>query len=244
MVYGYASTEAVDSQGEIVDKAAIEAALPDYMRFGNIREMHTLSAVGKTQSANVDTKGLFIQAKIVDKDAWEKVKEGVYNGFSIGGRKLASVGNRIKRLTLSEISIVDRPANPEAVFTMVKFDNLKKGDMDGEVMVGKPMSEKDKAKEQEMRNMFDASYILSMAKELAYLYSSYKAQNRNTKSIESAIKNLKDCARESLDHKSNKALGKLFDAITKSGTVQTNPAPVWTSDWEAGYYDRMRKVLG
>jgi hypothetical protein len=35
MVFGYASTEALDSQGEVVRKEAIEAALPDYMRFGN-----------------------------------------------------------------------------------------------------------------------------------------------------------------------------------------------------------------
>ena len=35
MVFGYASTEALDSQGEVVRKEAIEAALPDYMRFAN-----------------------------------------------------------------------------------------------------------------------------------------------------------------------------------------------------------------
>jgi hypothetical protein len=37
MVFGYASTEALDSQGEVVRKEAIEAALPDYMRFANTR---------------------------------------------------------------------------------------------------------------------------------------------------------------------------------------------------------------
>ena len=46
MVYGYASTEALDSQGEVVRKEALAAALPDYMRFANIREMHQPSAVG------------------------------------------------------------------------------------------------------------------------------------------------------------------------------------------------------
>ncbi|MGH7088272.1 MAG: hypothetical protein ACREFQ_05175, partial [Stellaceae bacterium] len=44
LVYGYASTEAKDSQGEIVKKEALEAALPGYMRFANIREMHQPSA--------------------------------------------------------------------------------------------------------------------------------------------------------------------------------------------------------
>src|SRR5690606_20036922 len=86
MVYGYASTEALDSQGEVVSKNAIMNALPDYMKYGNIREMHQPSAVGKTHQASMDEQGLFIKVKNVDDNAWKKVKEGVYNGFSIGGR--------------------------------------------------------------------------------------------------------------------------------------------------------------
>lgn len=130
-VYGYASTEAMDSQGEIVKKDAIEKALPDYMKFGNIREMHQPSAVGKTKSAEIDDKGLFLKTKIVDDSAWAKVKEGVYNGFSIGGRILEKVGKEIRDLELVEISIVDRPANPEALFTVYKVDG-RKAEMNGE----------------------------------------------------------------------------------------------------------------
>ena len=37
MVWGYASTEAEDEQGEIVSRDALAAALADYMRFANIR---------------------------------------------------------------------------------------------------------------------------------------------------------------------------------------------------------------
>lgn len=131
-VYGYASTEAMDSQNEIVKKEAIEKALPDYMKFGNIREMHQPSAVGKTKSAEIDDKGLFLKTKIVDDSAWEKVKEGVYNGFSIGGRILEKVGKEIRNLELVEISIVDRPANPEALFTVYKIDR-EKAEMNGEM---------------------------------------------------------------------------------------------------------------
>ena len=54
MVFGYASTAALDSQGEIVLPSAIEKALPDYMRFANIREMHSSSAVGTAQVATMD----------------------------------------------------------------------------------------------------------------------------------------------------------------------------------------------
>src|SRR5574340_221408 len=45
-VSGYASTQTRDSDGEVISLQAVKAALPDYMSFGNIREMHKLSAVG------------------------------------------------------------------------------------------------------------------------------------------------------------------------------------------------------
>ncbi|HTV88001.1 MAG TPA: DUF6582 domain-containing protein [Stellaceae bacterium] len=119
MVWGYASTEAADDQGETVTRTALAAALDDYMRFANIREMHRNSAVGVATAAEIDAKGLYLAARIVDDDAWQKVREGVYKGFSIGGRvtaRAAADRNTITGLQLTEISIVDRPANPEAVF--------------------------------------------------------------------------------------------------------------------------------
>ena len=130
MVYGYASTEALDSHGEIVRKDAVAAALPDFMRWGNIREMHQASAVGKAKEAQIDEHGLWLGAKIVDDDAWEKVKEGVYSGFSIAGHVTGRDPIEPHVITgchLSEISLVDRPANPEAVFTMFKADLAKAG---------------------------------------------------------------------------------------------------------------------
>jgi HK97 family phage prohead protease len=123
LVYGYASTEARDSQGEIVTRAAIEAALPAYMEFANIREMHQLSAVGIVKSADLDDKGLRLEAKVVDDAAWEKVKEGVYKGLSIGGRvtkRDALNKSIITGVELNEISLVDRPANPEALIAAYK----------------------------------------------------------------------------------------------------------------------------
>jgi HK97 family phage prohead protease len=119
MVWGYASTEALDEQGEIVKREALEAALVDYMRFANIREMHRPSAVGVAREATIDDRGLYLAAKIVDDEAWEKVVQGVYKGFSIGGRVIArdpADRSVITGLALTEISVVDRPANPEAVF--------------------------------------------------------------------------------------------------------------------------------
>jgi HK97 family phage prohead protease len=132
-VYGYASTEAEDSQGEIVARAALEAALPAYMRFANIREMHQPSAVGIAREAAVDDKGLYVKAQIVDAEAWVKVKEGVYKGFSIGGavtERDAHDPRIITGVELTEISLVDRPANPEAIFAVWKSrDGKERTDM-------------------------------------------------------------------------------------------------------------------
>lgn len=126
-VSGYASTSCLDSDGEVVSQEAIKAALPDYMQYANIREMHRPSAVGRAQEANLDSKGLYVTAKVVDDLAWRKVCDKVYNGFSIGGRKLAKVGNTITKLGLTEISLVDRPANPEAVFDCWKAEKPIEG---------------------------------------------------------------------------------------------------------------------
>jgi len=122
LVYGYASTEALDSQGEVVKVDAIKDALDDYMKFANIREMHQPSAVGIAEFAKADDKGLYLCAKVVDDGAWDKVKAGVYKGFSIGGRALAKTGGVISKMRLMEISLVDRPANPECMIEMFKRD--------------------------------------------------------------------------------------------------------------------------
>lgn len=125
MVWGYASTAAEDDQGETITRDALTAALDDYMRFANIREMHQLSAVGVAEEAAVDGKGLYVGARIVDPRAWEKVTGGVYKGYSIGGRvteRDPSDRSVITGLKLTEISLVDRPANPEAVFDCWKAE--------------------------------------------------------------------------------------------------------------------------
>lgn len=119
-VVGYASTEALDLDGEIVSKQAVKNALPSYWEWRNIREMHQPKAVGRAQDANVDDKGLFLTAKIVDPIAVRKCLDKVLQGFSIGGRKLNKVDNVITELEMVEISLVDRPANPECRFDVAK----------------------------------------------------------------------------------------------------------------------------
>jgi phage head maturation protease len=125
MVWGYASTVALDSQGERISKEALEEALPDYMRFANLREMHQPSAVGVAKEATIDDQGMYLAAKVVDEAAWEKVKEGVYKGFSIGGRRVTKVDDTITALKITEVSLVDRPANPECTFDVFKAEDVE-----------------------------------------------------------------------------------------------------------------------
>ncbi len=126
-VTGVASTGAVDDADERVLPEAMKAALPAYMRFGALREMHGLSAAGATLSAEVTDDGATrIETHVVDPVAVKKVQLGVYKGFSIGGKVLErDPGDRrvITRLKLNEISLVDRPCNPEAVIDVWKADH-------------------------------------------------------------------------------------------------------------------------
>ena len=146
-VWGYASSEAVDSDGEIIAAEAMKAAIPDYMKFGAVREMHGSNAAGTAIEINVEDDGrTFFGAHIVDPVAVTKVKTGVYKGFSIGGSVTARDElnkSQITGLKLTEISLVDRPANPDAVFTCYKADKPK----DGEEAVDKDDEPADKADE-------------------------------------------------------------------------------------------------
>ncbi len=133
-VWGYASTNTVDADGETVTADAMKAALPDYMKFGAVREMHdSKKAAGTAIEASVGDDGrTFFGAHIVDAEAVKKVKAGVYKGFSIGGKiTLRDDLNKsiIKGVKLVEVSLVDRPANPEAVITIMKADATPEDDV-------------------------------------------------------------------------------------------------------------------
>lgn len=125
-VWGVASSEARDQQGETITAAAMKAALPDYGRFPALREMHEPSAAGRVVEAEVDDHGITqICAHVVDPLAITKVRAGVYAGFSIGGKVLKrDTADRsvITALKLVEISLVDSPCNPDAVINMWKAD--------------------------------------------------------------------------------------------------------------------------
>lgn len=135
LVYGSLATEAVDKTGEIFDyetsKPHVEkwsgdiAKATDGKSVGNLRAMHGKTAAGKFTelTCNDVAKRVDVCAKVVDNDEWEKVAEGVYTGFSIGGsyvKKWKDGEHTRYTANPSEGSLVDNPANPESQFAMIK----------------------------------------------------------------------------------------------------------------------------
>jgi hypothetical protein len=136
-VHGVATAEAPDRAGEICDyestKPYFEAwsagaqAASSGKSLGAVRSMHQRIAAGKLTNIAFDDAGkqILVAAKIVDDDEWAKVVEGVYTGFSQGGRYVArwtDEGTGLVRYTAdpTEISLVDVPCLPGATFQVVK----------------------------------------------------------------------------------------------------------------------------
>ena len=90
MVIGLATDETPDEQGQVVDYEATKVAVANWSKWRNVREMHQPQAAGVAETITLDdeAKSLTIGVKVVDDQAWKKVLEEVYKGFSIGGKVL------------------------------------------------------------------------------------------------------------------------------------------------------------
>lgn len=127
VVWGFASTDSIDKQGDIVSKKALEQAVIEYAKWRNIREMHQSKTVGVARHVVLLGKGLFVGVEISDPECWEKIQKGIYKGFSIGGmvgdRETQVRGGKpvsvITQMTIAEVSVVDQPANNDAGFMLV-----------------------------------------------------------------------------------------------------------------------------
>jgi len=140
-VSGFASLDNLDRHGDIVTSEANKKAFERFR--GNIREMHGPVAVGKMLNFKEDNffdpetnkkyNGIYVTAYISKgaQDAWEKVLDGTYSGFSIGGNivdakmeKSDDGSNKDRRVIhdydLHELSLVDSPANQLANFFSIE----------------------------------------------------------------------------------------------------------------------------
>lgn len=133
MAYAYLITEAIDSYGTILSIDGARGAAQEWAKWRNLREMHDPKAVGTVPIIEIDDIGLKIGARVIDPEAIRKVEEGVYKGVSVGfnpidGEEVLIEGKYYFRFTkydIVEASLVDRPANPEAVISIWTRSDIK-----------------------------------------------------------------------------------------------------------------------
>lgn len=232
-VWGYASSEAVDSDGEIIAAEAMKAAIPDYMKFGAVREMHGSNAAGTAIEINVEDDGrTFFGAHIVDPIAVTKVKTGVYKGFSIGGSVTARDElnkSQITGLKLTEISLVDRPANPDAVFTCFKADKPK----DGEEAA-------DKDDEPVAKSMYQVKSLADVLTSLKWLIEDAAYDNID-KAVIAQIKESAGSLAESLKALTVSEADKLVDGLAAKADKSDDLAKAESVDELAKAQDALKK---
>jgi hypothetical protein len=140
LVFGVVTAEKPDVSGEVCDYATTKplyqqwsqkfSSATDGKSLGNLRAMHGHVAAGKLVEIafNDEDKQVEICGKVVDDAEWQKVAEGVYTGFSQGGRYRKRWPDpdqpSLTRYTAEplEVSLVDHPCLPEATFAVIKAD--------------------------------------------------------------------------------------------------------------------------
>lgn len=131
------SSETVDKQGEVVTQAATKKAVERWAA-KNIREMHKDEAVGKAIDFDYRADGTSWLKGFVTAGApntVKKVEDGVLQMLSIGGPTPKKMHKEMRGgkavvviddFDLSEISLVDNGANPDAWISIAKAAGLEK----------------------------------------------------------------------------------------------------------------------
>jgi len=129
VVRGFFTSDRADELGDIITRGATERAIPKYRQWGNIRYMHLPQPVAKVVSIGAED-GLEwneVEIKVIDPKAVFEVEQGLLQALSVGILInfedidfLEDGGLIINDYLLAEISLVDHPANYDAVLTGMK----------------------------------------------------------------------------------------------------------------------------
>ena len=129
-VYGKATDDSLDIDQQICDGDWLKRAMPAWFKSGgNIREQHSQIAAGVAKEYEAKADGHYIGVLVVDPVSVKKVDAGVLKGFSVGiknprvVRDSKAANGRIVDGQIVEISLVDRPANPNCQLVLAKSVN-------------------------------------------------------------------------------------------------------------------------
>lgn len=151
IIEGFATTEDIDREDQIVDLKAVEKALNMYLKNPTVRADHRPPPIGETLIAEPrqvnGNKGLFVQVQIgkntrATDEAWSLIEQGLYKAFSIGGqvRGMKNLYNKsakrhiqhVTDILISEISVTDAPANQSCMFAVIS-KSLDATDFQGDI---------------------------------------------------------------------------------------------------------------
>lgn len=172
-VYGKATDDALDIDQQICDADWLERAMPNWFKSGgNIREQHSNIAAGVAKEYESKSDGHYISALVVDPVSVKKVETGVLKGFSIGiknprvTRDKVAANGRIVDGQIVEVSLVDRPANPNCQLVLAKSASGEATLIQVEDLIeGNPL-QSDNTNLLKEANMKKASDIIELAKSL------------------------------------------------------------------------------
>jgi hypothetical protein len=126
-VYGKATDDSIDIDQQICDGDWLKRAMPAWFKSGgNIREQHSNIAAGVAKEYEAKADGHYIGVLVVDPVSVKKVDAGVLKGFSVGiknprvVRDSKAANGRIIDGQIVEVSLVDRPANPNCQLVLAK----------------------------------------------------------------------------------------------------------------------------
>jgi hypothetical protein len=221
LVYGRITEETPDSGGEIFDydssKPYFEAwsgffsKATDGKSLGNVRVQHDpqRNAGHLTDILMLDDeKAIDAVAKVNDDDEWERLLDGDYTGFSIGGKYVKKWKDGTStRFTAqpNEVSIVDYPAHKNCTFQLIKADGstedhgfkkiapAKKGDPTGDMRKTEILADLNKWAGQEVNDVMTATRCLD---DIVYLFTMEEGEDHpeaaaQTASLAAVITNLK-----------------------------------------------------
>lgn len=153
-VYGKATDDSLDIDQQICDAGWLDRAMPEWFKSGgNIREQHSNIAAGVAKEYEPKADGHYISALVVDPVSVKKVETGVLKGFSIGikrprvVRDTKAVNGRIVDGEIVEVSLVDRPANPNAKLMLAKSIEGESSLVQVEEYIGDEITDVDLRKE-------------------------------------------------------------------------------------------------
>lgn len=125
VIKGIASTPSIDRMGDQVDPLGCRWKLPVPL----LANHDHARLIGTLTKVHLSAAGVHIEARVAEGTtesdaAWTLLRQGVLNAMSIGfigeqSEPLPSGGQRFKRWTLIELSLVGVPANPDALVEAV-----------------------------------------------------------------------------------------------------------------------------